>query len=476
MNNAEVMRKFLERYWQNPELYVREVLKVELIEPWQLQLLTDVRAACLDATLPHWFAVRSGHGIGKTAFMAWIDHWFMATRPNPQIITTANTENQLNTKTWRELAKWNKRAVNAEWFEWTATKFSMKSAKDTWFSAAIPWSERNSEAFAGAHEDYVLRKFDEASSIPDVIWEVSEGAHALKEPSWWFVFGNPTKNTGRFAECWGKYRHRWKTYEVDARTCSIADQDQIRKWIEDEGEDSDFVRVRVKGQPPRSSMLEFIGPEHVSRCVAYKAEGYETFPKVFGIDVARFGDDKNVIAMRQGRKTSLIKTWHGLDGMQSASMIIEAIHEFDPDIVFIDDGGVGGPILDRVKAVVGNRVIGINFGGNPDNSVKWFNKRAEMWGELREAMRVGIEIPDIRELKSDLIGPLYLFSPTEQIKLERKEDMKKRGLSSPDYADAWALTYAQRVLKRRRPEEKEYDEFKEMGLPQSYAMGGSGYA
>ena len=452
MDSRAVLTKFVKRYQHNPKLYVQEVLGVEKLEPWQEELLNDIEAACKDPSLPHWFAVRSGHGIGKTAFMAWIDHWFMATRPNPQIITTANTENQLNTKTWRELAKWNKTAKNGTWFEWTATRFSMKSAKDTWFSSAIPWSERNSEAFAGAHERYVLRKFDEASAIPDVIWEVSEGAHATSEPSWWFVFGNPTRNTGRFAECWGKYRHRWKTYEVDARTVSIADQEQIKRWIEDEGEDSDFVRVRVRGIPPRSSMFEFIGVEDYESSVKYKAEGYEGFPIVFGIDVARYGDDKNVIFKRQGRKTEIVKSWSGLDGMQSASHIIEEIHKHNPDIVFIDDGGVGGPILDRVRAIVGDKVIGVNFGGSSNDKVKYFNKRAEMWGDMREAMRAGLQIPEHKDLRADLLGPLYLFSPTEQIKLEKKEDMKKRGLASPDFADALALTYAQRVLKPYTPD------------------------
>lgn len=427
-----------------------EVLGVQKIEPWQAALLEDVKAACINPDLPRRFAVRSGHGIGKTCFMAWINKWFNSTRPDPQTVVTANTESQLSTKTWRELAKWNNLAKDGHWFEHTATKFFLKSAPKTWFASAIPWSERNSEAFAGTHEEHVLYIFDEASGIPDIIWEVSEGAMTTKG-AFWFAFGNPTRNTGRFTECWGKYRHRWKTYEVDSRNVSIADQAQIQKWIDDEGEDSDFVRVRVKGQPPRTSMFEFISPEDVDKGILYQSQGHEAFPKIFGVDVARYGDDRNVIFQRQGRKSKIIKVWSGLDGMQSASHIIDAIQADSPQVTFVDDGGVGGPILDRVRAIVGESVIGINFGAAAANNVKWFNKRAEMWGEMRDALRAGLSIPDHKELRADLLGPLYMFSPKEQIKLERKEDMKKRGLASPDFADALALTYAQKVTLEAMP-------------------------
>ncbi len=449
-----VMKAFIKRYKFDPELYTVEVIGVKVIEPWQKELFDKIKAACLDETLTRRFAVRSGHGIGKTAFMAWINKWFMSTRLQPRAVVTANTENQLSTKTWPEVSKWNRNAKDGEWFEWTATRFSLKSAKETWFAVAIPWTKERSEAFAGTHADSVLVEFDEASAIDDMIWEVAEGAMTTGD-CWWFAFGNPTRNTGRFTECWGKYRHRWDTLEVDARTVSIANQDQIAKWLEDEGEDSDFVRVRVRGVPPRSSMLEFIGRADVDKGLAYTAENYQSEPKIMGMDVARFGDDSNVVYLRQGRKVTFLKRWRGLDTMQSASHLVELDQIHNADAIFIDGGGVGAGVIDRARVLIGQKVIEVNFGGEASDKGRYANKRAEMWGTARAALRSGVDLPNIPELITDLLGPLYSFTGKEQILLEKKSDMKKRGLASPDDGDSFVLTYAHPVTKTRAVEDEE---------------------
>lgn len=430
-------------------------------EDWQREALRSVgdklRTGKITGSQVIQEATGSGHGVGKSAMVSWLILWAMATCEDTRGIVTANTESQLKTKTWAELAKWHRLCIVRDWFTFTATALYsvQKDHEKTWRIDQVAWSLENTEAFAGLHNKgkRILAIFDEASAIPDLIWEVMEGALTDADTEIiWAVFGNLTRNTGRLTECWGKYRHRWVTRSVDSRTVRITNKKQIQQWIDDEGEDSDFVRVRVRGLPPLSSLFEFIGQADWDRCVAYKAEGYESFPIILGIDVARFGDDKNVIVKRQGRKVEIVKKWSGLDGMQSASIINQAIDDINPDAVFIDDGGVGGPILDRVKALAGDFVIGINFGGEPYDKVKYFNKRAEMWGKARDAMRAGTELPNDPELRTDLLGPLYSFSPKEQIKLERKEDMKKRGLASPDHGDAYVLTYAEDVIKEREVE------------------------
>jgi hypothetical protein len=433
---------FVKEYANDPVKYCREVLMYEP-DDWQAKdLISTVENQRT--------AVASGHGVGKTRNVAAKIHWFMSTRPHPQIVVTANTQIQLTTKTWRELAKINNEARNKDWFDWTASRFCLKDAPETWFACAIPWTENRSEAFAGTHEEHVLYLFDEASAIPDVIWEVSEGAMTT-EGAKWCAYGNPTRNIGRFSECWGRFKHRWNTLQVDSRTAKMADKKQIQQWIDDYGEDSDFVRVRVRGVFPRAGSSQFIASDQVAACKFYKSEAFETMAKVLGVDVARFGDDQNVVAPRQGRKVFPLIKWRGLDTMQTASRIVEQYQIHNPDMIFIDGGGVGGGVIDRVKQLLPpEKVMEVNFGSSANNPVKYFNKRAEMWGEMRDAIYGAMELPDDNELERELTSVEYGFSNKQQIQLEKKEDMKKRGLASPDNGDAVALTFAQPVIKNRQ--------------------------
>lgn len=421
-------------YFNDPVGYVRTILRADPDE-WQADVLRDI------ATNQR-VAVASGHGIGKTAEIAWIIHWFISTRPDPQIVVTANTKNQLDSKTWRELAKWNKQALNADIFEHSATKFFLKDSPDTWFASAIPWTEHNSEAFAGTHEEHVLVLFDEASNIAQPIWDVVEGAMTTTGAKW-VAFGNPTRNTGAFRECFGKFRHRWVCRQIDSRTAKMVDSKQVQQWIDDYGEDSDFVRVRVRGEFPRAGSNQFISGEDVDNCLEYQAEGFEGFPKVMAVDVARFGDDSSVICIKQGRKVFPLIKIKGVDTMTLSSRVVEEIKTWKPAAVVIDGVGLGAGVVDRVTQLnYGHLVTELNGGSKPTDPVTYFNKRAEMWGLMRDALRAGIDLPDDRELRDDLIGPEYGFTAKNQIQLEKKEDMKRRGLSSPDCGDALAMTFA----------------------------------
>lgn len=411
---------------------------------WQVDVLRDIRDGVpLNQAIME--AVSSGHGVGKTALVSWVIQWFMSTRPHPQVVVTANTETQLTTKTWRELSKWHKLMINKDWFTWTATKFYQVENPETWFAAAIPWSMDRSEAFAGTHEKDVLMIFDEASAIPDIIWETAEGAMTTPGAIW-VAFGNPTKNTGRFKECWGKFKHRWKTYQVDSRTAAMAEKGQIQKWIEDYGEDSDFVRVRVRGIFPRSGSKQFIGQDIVDAAVRYRAEGFEVFPKILGVDVARHGDAQTVILLRQGRKCFPANKYRGLDTMETAARVSEKINEEEPDYVFVDGAGVGGGVVDRLRQLGHRNIIEVNGGGSPNDKGRFKYSRDEMWGLMKDWLKDGAELPSDNELLYDITGPEYEYTRNMQVILESKDSMKKRGLASPDSADALALTFAHGAL------------------------------
>ena len=414
-------------------------------DEWQTEILKLIGEKTLNTESALQIAVRSGHGIGKTALISWIELWFMSTRPHPAIVTTANTASQLETKTWRELAKWHKRAINSHWFTWTATKFYLNDEMETWFASAIPWSKQRAQAFAGTHEKHVLMLFDEASEIDDIIWETAEGAMTT-EGAMWIVFGNPTMSTGRFAECFKKYRHRWITREIDSRTAKKANKKQIQEWIDDYGEDSDFVRVRVKGQEPRSGSMQFISAEDVGNALgkSIHISEYHTHPKILGCDVARFGDDQSVMCLRQGLAVLKIEKFRELDTMTYASKIAVMINEESVDAVFVDVGAMGAGVIDRLRQL-GHDVFEIGFGCKASDELHYINKRSEMWGNMNDWLKSGGCIPDDNELRDDLIGPQYGFDARERIQLERKKDMKTRGLASPDIGDALALTFAESV-------------------------------
>ncbi len=200
-------------------------------DAWHKEVFARIREYLLGPeTMPLQIAISSGHGAAKTALMAWLVHWFMSCRAHPQVVVTANTESQLNTKTWRELAKWHKLALNAHWFDWTATSFYLKAHPETWKANAIPWSEHNTEAFAGTHEESVFVGFDESSKISDKIWEVTDGIFTTKK-NIWVVEGNGTRNVGRFYECFHKNRKYWHTWNIDSRTCKAANKPYLERLV-----------------------------------------------------------------------------------------------------------------------------------------------------------------------------------------------------------------------------------------------------
>lgn len=434
-------------------------------DEWQRDVLGEIRAALLrgesagaaagDAIR---IAIASGHGIGKTALIAWVILWFISTRDYPQIPVTANTQSQLLQKTWRELARWHRMSLVKHWFEWTATKFYKVEYPDSWFASAVVWSERNAEAFAGTHEKFVLVIYDEASAIPTLIWETTEGAMTTRNAIW-LAFGNPTRPTGRFAECWGKFKHRWVTRQIDSRKGKRANQAQIKQWIEDYGEDSDFVRIRVRGVFPRSSSTQFIGQDLVDACSRYQAMAFDALPKLLSVDVARFGDDQTVVGIKQGRKITVKAKWRGLDLVNVANRVIEFIEEEQPDGIVIDGDGYGAGVVDIIKSrnyhlVAGQNILTEFHGGA--GAIKdhvYYNRRAEVWGLMREAMKDGLQIGDDPELHADLIGPEYFYTTRgghDVIQLEAKKDMKARGLSSPDVADMIAMSFAITLREKRR--------------------------
>jgi hypothetical protein len=397
----------------------------------------------------------SGHGIGKSALCGMILNWLMSTRPFCRGVVTANTAPQLNTKTWAEAIKWARRSITGHWFEYTSGIGNMAmwktGFKDSWRVDGMTCREENSESFAGLHaaNSTPFYIFDEASAIPEAIFEVAQGGLTDGEPLI-LAFGNPTRSNGWFYNTHHGWSHRWDTERIDSRSVEGTNKRLFEQWIEQYGIDSDFVKVRVLGAFPSQAEWQFIPTSVVDTAQWRELERPEAWqPIIVGVDVARSGDAETVFYTRQGRdaRTFDLKAYRERDLMVTAQHLAEHIQTFKPSAVFIDGGGVGGGLVDRMRELGFRECIEVNFGGK-SMSDRYANKRAEMWAEMRDFLRTGC-IPEHNRLKTDLISPEYTFSrQNNRLTLESKEDMTRRGIESPDYADALALTFAHPVGPR----------------------------
>ena len=402
---------------------------------------------------PCLIAVASGHGIGKSALIGMLVNWAMSTCDDCRVVITANTDTQLRTKTSPEVGKWMRSSITGHWFDVQSTSITAreKSHAKTWRADFVPWSEHNTEAFAGLHNvrKRIVLVFDEGSAIADKVWEVAEGALTDEETEIiWVVFGNPTRNAGRFRECFRRLRHRWHHRQIDAREVPGTNKKQIAKWAEDYGEDSDFFKIRVRGQFPASSPKQFISGADVDAAFNkhLRPEQYNFAPVIIGVDPAWTGDDEFVIVKRQGLYSCILGTLQKNDNdIQMANVIARFEDEHRADAVFVDAGyGTGivsaGNVLGRAWRLVW-------FGGKPINP-GYLNKRSEIWGGIRDWLKQGGALPPDQILYQDLIGPELLPRLDGKIALESKEDMKDKGLPSPNRADALALTFAEPVAKK----------------------------
>lgn len=383
----------------------------------------------------------------------------MSTRPFAKGIVTANTGDQLRTKTWGELAKWKGRCLTGNWFELNSGKGSLsmyhRAWPETWRVDAQTCREENSEAFAGLHaaNSSPFYLFDEASAVPDKIWEVAEGGLTDGEP-FFFAFGNPTRTTGKFSETLDS--SRWIRREIDSRTAKMTNKALIQEWIDDYGIDSDFVRVRVLGQRPRAGDMQFIPSDVVAEARTRSPGRYlGTDPLICGIDVARGGEDNCYIQFRRGKDARSEKVYRipgekVRDSMRLVSLITMVLDRHKPDVTFLDETGLGGPIVDRLVQL-GYHVIGVNFGAKADDEKKYVNKTAEMGWRCRQWLIEGGAIANDKELAKQLTGREFCHNDKDQLVLERKRDMKQRlNGASPDWADALYLTFAYAVPPRQQ--------------------------
>lgn len=435
------------------------VLAKKRLEEWQIEVLCLIRDGLINTSQAIQIARASGHGIGKSALVSIIILWAFCTCPDMRGVVTANTETQLKTKTWAELGKW----FNLCWFArqcytLTATALLSKdpSRERTWRIDQVPWSEKNTEAFAGMHNqgNRLLLVMDEASAIPDVIHEVAEGALTDDDTEIiWIMFGNPTRNVGRFKEAFpgGRFADQWNSKGIDSRTVSITNKKRIAMWEESYGEDSDFFRIRVKGVFPRHGMMEFFSVSEIDAAMDREVTVSITDPLVLGVDVARYGQNNSVIFPRKGRDARSIdrRKYNGIPTTELATRVFDAHTDLHSDGIMIDGGGVGGGVVDNTRQMH-LFVYDVQFGGKDDvgghtwgvQGEKYANKRAAMYGACRGWLKTGA-LPKDPELKQAMLAIQYTFNKKDEIQLMSKEDiMEENPEIQLDDLDALVLTFA----------------------------------
>lgn len=448
---------------KTPEKWQREELIAlgEHIKENQIRLDLGLQ------TTVYRLAMASGHGVGKSAFVAWIILFLMSTRVDTRMAVTASTQFQLEDKTWPELAVWLNRAINKHWFTWTATALSFaaypEDRRKNYRATAATVSETNTEAFAGLHNEgrTVAVVFDEASGVLSKIWEVADGALTDGE-AFFFAFGNPTRPDGEFADCFERHKELYRTRHVDSREVSFTNKNALNDIIKKYGIDSDEARVRVLGMFPSNSESGFFPTDCIDAAMSREDAYDPDAPLIMGVDGSRSPTgDRFRISYRQGRDARSLPSL-SLPGMRTKEAVRVITREADktrPDAIVIEGTGPTTGIIDMLRDL-GYPVHEVYPGAPSSRKDEFQNNRAEWMWELREWMWERGVLPPIvdgpntgngQNLRTEMLGIRYGYQrQTAKMFIEPKEDMKKRGLPSPDETDSLMLTFAVRVARRDR--------------------------
>lgn len=433
------------RWKKDPVLFVRECLRAEP-DLWQIKVLEDVRAG-------QRIAMKACKGPGKSCLMAWVVWWYLVTRKDSKVVATSITEDNLKDGLWSELKLWqNNSKLLTMIFEWTAQRIVCRERPETWFASARKWAkdadhQQQANTLAGIHAGNVLFVLDEVSEYPDGVVVAAEGGLTTGPECKIIVAGNPTRMSGPLHRICTKDRALWRVTEItgdpdDPMRAPRIDVEWARTQINTWGRDSNFVRINVLGLFPHAQSDTVIPADSATAAAArvIKDQAIDEFPRILGVDCARFGDDRSVLFPRQGQVAFAPTIYRELSTMELCGQVVRYDSLWAPDAIFVDSVGLGAGVYDRLRELGHDHVHAVDSGSKPMHK-GYANKRAEIWVDMKKWVTNGA-IPNDPELIAELTGPTYQFDSSGRMKIESKEDMKKRGVNSPDKADALALTFA----------------------------------
>lgn len=455
MNRKDFIAERIKLYRKNPVLFANEVVCF-VPDEWQSGVLMDM------ATVPK-VSVRSGQGVGKTSIEAVIALWFLSCFPMSRVVATAPTARQLNDVLWAELSKWiSKSPLLKALLKWTKTKVEVRGYSERWFATAR--TATTAENMQGFHEDNMLFIIDEASGVSDEIIEAILGTLSGKNNKL-LMCGNPTKTSGVFFDSHNRDRALFKTYRVSSLDCPRTNKENINAMLEKYGRNSNFARVRIYGDFPEQEDDVFITLSALERSANTVVDEKPVPVTVrIGCDVARYGDDKTIIGVKVDEKVSFYEKAQGQDTMRTADNIATCYKKLidrycqykGKIIVTVDDGGVGGGVVDRLRRICKAdpktygrmKVVPVKFGMRIRHRY-YYDTTTYMMAVVKEllsdtdkngeAKPIELVLPKDDDLIAQLSCRKYTMTENSVIKIESKKEMKARGLPSPDEADCVLL-------------------------------------
>ena len=424
-------------YERHPDLFVEDLLGVTP-QDWQREVMSAV------AKGQRRCSIRSGHGVGKSSCASWLMIWFLLTRYPVKVVVTAPTASQLFDALFAECKRWIKELPTPikSLLEMKSDRIELGSSPTEAFISARTSRSESPESLAGVHADHVLLVVDEASGVPESVFEAAYGSMSGKDATT-ILLGNPTRSSGYFFETHTRLRDSWWTKQVSCLDSPLVSPDFISEMELKYGTDSNAMRVRVLGEFPLAEDDTLISLHAVEQASKRKVEQPEGTAVVWGLDVARYGDDASVLCIRQGRHLIELHSWKKLSLMELAGRVLDLLHSSDepPEEILVDSIGLGAGVLDRLRELdISAR--GVNVSESPAMADRYANLRAELWDLTKQWFNEEVQIPNDDSLIADLTAPRYSFNSSGKMLVESKAETKKRLGRSTDFADSLVLTFA----------------------------------
>lgn len=427
---------FIERYERDPVGFVENVLEAKPL-PWQKDFLQAI------ARGERRISVRAGHGVGKSTACSWALIWHMTTRYPQKSVVTAPTSAQLFDALYSELKTWINKLppVLRESFDVFSDRVVLKGAPESSFISARTSSTERPEALAGVHSEHVLLVVDEASAVPEQVFEAAAGSMSGHSAST-ILISNPTRNSGLFYKTHHDLASDWYRMHVSCLNIPLVSADFVQQIKATYGEESNAFRIRVLGEFALADDDTLIPAELVDGAIARDVAASGSEPLVFGLDVARFGSDRTALVKRKGNVVLEVKSWGGLDTMQVVGAIVNETKMDKPDEICVDTIGLGSGVADRLREL-GLNVRDVNVAESSAMNPNANKLRDELWLSVKEWLATkSVKLPADEQLRHELVAPRYTFTSSGKVQVESKDSMRKRGMRSPDLADALCLSFA----------------------------------